>query len=278
VSVLDPRRSTHELPRVTRRRWFLSLARNHVRRQLASQFDGVYVSGLTEARAICREQPVIIAPNHVAWWDAFLVVLLDEALGTESYCLMDAQNLRRLPFFRWLGAIELARGDLANSYRDLTRSLQLLSAPTRALWIFPQGRQRPPHLRPLQLQSGVALLAQQSHRPVLPVSISYAYLDAPQPRIMVRFNSALNGWTVSEKERVSWRQSLRLLESRLVEGLDANDQYVLANATANAEQGAMAGPFEDYLPLVAGKGHSGDTPAGARFLSFLAGISDGKQR
>lgn len=259
MSGLRYRGSKETLPRIERRRWFLALARAYVRRKLANNFHGVYVHGLAEVQTLCKTRPVIIAPNHVAWWDAFLVVLLDEALGTESYCLMDAQNLRRLPFFRWLGAIELARGDDAGSYHDLMRSLQLLSAPGRALWLFPQGRQRPPHIRPLALQSGVALLAQQSRLPIVPVSISYAYLDAPKPRIVIHFNQAIDSFASTEKEHVPWRRSLYMLESRIVAGLDANDRFVVDN------QG-------DYRPLLDRDAPSTDTPAGARLLTLFAGL------
>jgi 1-acyl-sn-glycerol-3-phosphate acyltransferase len=263
VSGLRYRGLAAKLPRVERQRWFLALARAYVRRKLANNFHGVYVKGLADVQNLCRNGPVIIAPNHVAWWDAFLVVLLDEALGTESYCLMDAQNLRRLPFFRWIGAIELTRGDEAASYHDLLRSLQLLSAPGRALWLFPQGRQRPPHIRPLALQSGIALLAQQSRLPVVPVSISYAYLDAPEPRIVIHFSGAIDSFASSEKERLPWRQWLDMLESRIVDGLDANDQFILEN------QG-------DYRPLLDRNVPSTDTPAGGRLLSFFAGAGRGR--
>ena len=83
----------------TRRPWFLHLARRYVRRRMRGAFDGVYVAGLAAARERAARRPLIFAMNHVAWWDAFVVVTIDEALDTESYCLMDTENLVRLPFF-----------------------------------------------------------------------------------------------------------------------------------------------------------------------------------
>ncbi len=234
-----------------RRPWFLSLARRYVRRRLARNFDGVFVRGLDRARMLCAAHPVVIAPNHVAWWDAFLVVLLDQALQTEGYCLMDSASLRRLPFFRWLGAVELDRSNPRRSLRDLSASLSLLDRPGRALWIFPQGDQRPSHLRPLGLQKGVALLAQKSRVPVLPLSISYLYSKAPRPRIVVTFGTPL----VEPMRRTHF---MNALESRLVEGLDANDRFLLAGDA-------------EFEPLLSSARDSSDTPAGARLLAAFGG-------
>jgi 1-acyl-sn-glycerol-3-phosphate acyltransferase len=266
MSGLHYRASGTLLPRVERRRVFLGLARGYVRRKLKANFDGVYVAGLDEVQTLCRQRPVIFAPNHVAWWDAFLAVSLDEALGTEGYCLMDSRNLQRLSFFRWLGAIELSRGNQTDALRDLMQSLQLLSGPGRVLWVFPQGRQRPPHIRPLALQSGIALLAQQSRLPVVPVSISYSYLDAPRPRITVNFGHAIDPTDPGsdrpadgERAGSSWRRWLEGLETRLLTGLDANDRFILDSAG-------------DYRPLLSAGRSSSDTPIGARLLTFFIGL------
>ena len=74
--------------------WFLALARRYARRRLARGLDGFFADGLEAARAAVRARPVVLAANHVGWWDSFLVVALDEALGTEGYALMDAGSVR----------------------------------------------------------------------------------------------------------------------------------------------------------------------------------------
>lgn len=236
-----------------RRPWFLKLARRYVRRQLGSHFDGVFVRGLAEIKAFCATNPVIVAANHTCWWDAFLVVLLDEALGSESYCLMDRENLDRLPFFGWIGALALDRENPKKCLRDLRASARLLDEPRRVLWIFPQGEQRPFHLRPLNLQSGVAFVAQQSGVGVVPLSISYLYAHSPRARILACFGAPLPSEPIG-----LWRPFLRRLEERLVAGLEMNDGFLLAQKP-------------DYQLLLASKRDSTDTTQGARLLSRWIG-------
>jgi 1-acyl-sn-glycerol-3-phosphate acyltransferase len=170
---------------------------------------------------------------------------------------MDADNLRRLPFFGWIGAVSLDRGNSRNAYRDLKRSLQLLNRPGRVMWVFAQGRQRPPHLRPLDLQRGVAFLTQQSGAPVVPLSISYLYGDAPRPRLYLHFGEAM----AESDGRRSW---MKELEARLIGGLEENDRCFLGEGTG-------------YRMLLEPTTDSGDTPPAARLLATLTGAGSGRK-
>ncbi|MBV9775069.1 MAG: lysophospholipid acyltransferase family protein [Gemmatimonadetes bacterium] len=162
--------------------WFLAVARRYVRRRLARSLDGLHAAGIERARAAAREGPVILAANHVSWWDPFLLVALDEALGTEGYALMDAGNLRGLPFFARLGAVPLDRASPARMRAGLRTAAARLDRPGRAVWMFPQGRLRPAHLRPLGLHPGVALLARLAPGAVVvPAAFQYAFAEHPAP-------------------------------------------------------------------------------------------------
>lgn len=206
-------------PLVRRKPWVLALARWYGRRRVAETFDGLFVEGLAEARHRAAREPLILAMNHVAWWDSFVVVLLDQALGTESYCLMDAQNLGKLPFFGWIGAVPLRRDSPRDALLDLKASATLLDRPGRVLWIFPQGHQRPSHLRPLGLERGVSILANDAKATVLPVSLTYSFREAPQPTIAVSFGAPATVRRSGPPEA---------LERSLVGGLDRNDTFITA--------------------------------------------------
>ena len=172
--------------------WFLGLARPYVRRRLARGLDGFYAAGVEAAREVARDRPVILAANHVGWWDSFLVVALDEALGTEGYALMDAESVRRLPFFARLGALPLDRGGASTSRAGLRAAAAKLSGPGRALWIFPQGHHRPAHLRPLGFMGGVSLLARMvPEAAVIPIAIQYAWGEQPMPAAWAHLGAPL---------------------------------------------------------------------------------------
>lgn len=195
-----------------KRRWALSLARSYSRRALRRRFEAVYVEGLEETRALARATPLVFAANHTSWWDAFALLALDDALGTDGYVLMDEAHLRRLSFFAPLGALPLARDDALAARRQLLTATRLLDQPGRALWIFPQGEQRPAHLRPLGFRAGVRLLMNQAHCPVVPVAITPIWRNRPEPALFIHLGAPVSPST--EKSAV-----VRSLEESVAAGL-----------------------------------------------------------
>lgn len=200
--------------RDAKRPWALALARRYARRSLRRSFDGVFVHGLDDVIALTRQGPVIFAANHVCWWDAFALVLVDEACGTDGRVLMDEQNLARLPFFGAIGALPISTTGGARVRRQLADATATLKGPGRTLWIFPQGRQRAWHLRPLGFQPGLALLARRAGVPVIPVSLAYPWQEAPRPSLVLRFGPPVDGSDVAA------------VEAAVAAGLDAIDAAV----------------------------------------------------
>ena len=233
---------------------FLALARRYGRRRLRRSFEAFLASDLDAVRRLASETPLVVAANHVAFWDPFLVVALDEALGTESYCLMDAHNLARLPFFGWIGAVALDRSSPRAALAHLHASAALADRPGRLLWIFPQGRQRPADARPLGLEHGVRLLARDTGLPVLPVAFDYRFHEAPRPYALARIGEP---FTFAEAPGAAF---LPELERRLVEGLERTRLF--------ADAGPSAVP--ELRPLV-GRGPGERLPFGARLLGWLGG-------
>lgn len=233
---------------------FLYLARRYVRRALARDLDGLRVAGLERARAAVQGGPVILAANHVGFWDSFLVVALDEALGTEGRALMHRENLSGLPFFGWLGAIPL---DPARPREGLRRAGALLDRPGRAVWIFPQGGHRPAHLRPLGFEPGVRLLARLAPRAsTVPVALQYAWDEAAVPRAWVCFGEPLLTAAVAAPggpERV---------EGATEAGLARIDR-------------ALGGDTAGWTQLVPSRHRRPDRGVGARLLAALGGAARG---
>jgi 1-acyl-sn-glycerol-3-phosphate acyltransferase len=229
---------------VRRKPWFLALARRYVRRRFRREFDGFHVEGLERIRALVAREPVIVASTHVAWWDALFAIQMDWLLGTETYCLMDADNLKRLPFFGWVGAVPLDRSSPKRALKDMKAAATLLDRPGRVLWIFPQGRQRPAHLRPLDLQPGVRWLARTSGARTVPLALNYLFREGPAPAVVSSF-----GEPIGAREDLVSR-----LDAELRGGLDRIDRFV----------DAAEGAFEEQL-----LGASDQVPLAGRLLSKL---------
>ena len=244
-----------------RKAWAARLAARYARRQFSRSFDGVFVAGLEATRDLARAQPILLAPTHVSWWDALLLVLLDDALETDGRALMDADNLSRLPFFGALGAVPLhrGRGQRSRMRRDLAFALSTLDRPGRALWVFPQGRQRPVSVRPLGLAPGVQLLARQAQAPVVPVALRYGYREAERPAVVVHFGSPLDGRAPD---------LLGDLEAALISGLDAGEALLDAPGLV----GPAVPEGSPFSPLIAPADVPGDQDPATRALSALTRI------
>lgn len=229
----------------TRHPVFLRFARPYTRRRVARKLDGLWVSGLDESRTALAGAPLIFASNHVAWWDALLLVAIDEALGGLGWAVMDSANLRRVPFLGWVGALPLDRSSPERSRQCLEDSAALLDRPGRALWIFPQGRQRPAHLRPLDLKArGLQILHARSPVDIVPVSFDYVFLERDRPAAIVRFGAPLPGGTLGG-ERL-----LPAVESALLCGLSVIDDAVRQATDGRRARTDPHDPLPGFAPLV----------------------------
>ena len=247
-------------PSAVRTPWFLGVARRYVRRRLAHGLDGLRAAGVERAREAAAAGPVILAANHVSWWDPFLVVALDEALGTEGYALMDAANLAGLPFFARLGAVPLDRSTPARLRAGLRAGAALLDRPGRAVWMFPQGRLRPAHLRPLGLHPGIALLARLAPgASVVPVAFQYAFGEHPAPAALAWLGEPIPPRIAASPEGTA------LLEIALEAGLRGIDAVLAGDAPPLPElvPSRLRRPDEGLGSRVLGRWRAGG-PGGGR--------------
>jgi 1-acyl-sn-glycerol-3-phosphate acyltransferase len=246
----------------TKRPWVLSLARRYARRTVRQRFDGLYVEGLAEAARVVGDRPVLFCANHVCWWDTFALVLVDEALGADGHALMDQENLARLPFFGALGALPLDVDGGAQARRRVDDAVRVLDRAGRALWIFPQGRQRAAHLRPLGFKPGLRLIATRAARGgavIVPVALAYPWREAAAPSIAVRFGDAIDPSATPREELVA------VVEARVARMLDDMD------ALLDGPRDDRRTPPAPGQLLVAPRRTSSDDGLGARLLRRFFG-------
>lgn len=169
-----------------------SLFGTYVRARVRRGLDGLWVRDLDVVLGAAQGRPVVLAATHVAWWDGMLLFPLDDALGRQGRVWMDAENLRRHAYFRALGALPLDRSGPAGLLRSVRGAKAWLDRPGRHLWVFPQGRQRPQWVRPLELHPGAAWLAKQVGAALVPVAIAYGFRESPVPAAVVSFGQPVH--------------------------------------------------------------------------------------
>jgi 1-acyl-sn-glycerol-3-phosphate acyltransferase len=179
---------------------------------------------------------------------------------------MDAQNLRGLPFLGWVGALPLDRRSPERSRACLETSAALLDRPGRALWMFPQGRQRPAHLRPLDLKPhGLQILHQRSPVDVVAVSVNYVFLERNRPAAVVRFSAPMPAATVAGHRLVP------AVESALLDGLAEIDAAAVAATDGRRARTHPRDPLPGFAALVRPRGALPQNGFGSRLLRAYQG-------
>jgi len=145
------------------------------------------VSGLP--RALPAEVPLVLAAQHVSWWDAFTLREVHRILrpGAPIYSLMAERELRRFPLFALIGAFGMdpARpASVLHAVRWLAARVR--ERPDATVIFFPQGRIWPSHRRPLGFRRGIEVFARRlGPCAVLPVALHHEPLNAPAPTVVV---------------------------------------------------------------------------------------------
>lgn len=165
----------------------------HAEARFRRTFHSVRVHGLETLAHVLEAGPCIVVSNHTSWWDPMLAIVVANRMleGCDGYALMDARNLRRLPFLGRLGGFGFESGDAGDGALALRYAARLLRRPRVLVWIFPQGRERPVDERPLAFQRGAAALARLARVPVVPAALRYQFGEAERPTCYASFGPSL---------------------------------------------------------------------------------------
>ena len=245
-------------PAVAFFRWFS-------RRKLAGALDGVYVRGLDTLKQSLADGPVIVALNHASWWDILLIIWLDGLVDADARAVMDAKNLRKLPYFGLIGAVPLEREDKAQAWRDIAAIAGLLDRENRLVFIYPQGRHRPTGIRPLGLKPGVRVLAAQAQVPVVPISVQYGFRETEKITATLDIRPPLA--PPVDGADPAW---LAQLEAALVDGLAAGEAWL--------DKGHKAADGGGFSVAIAPKKAAKQDGLAARMLGWMVRLATGRGR
>lgn len=177
-------------------RWFNAWFARHARARIERTFGRVLVHGLEDVRRLKQDASLLLVANHSTWWDALVALYASELLlGGGGYAMMDAANLARLPFFRRVGAFGVDLSSATDGARGIRYAGKLLGQAGRAVWVFPQGRERSP-FGPLELLPGAAQIARiQKRAVVVPVGLRYVFAGTERPDLRISFGAPLTRTT-----------------------------------------------------------------------------------
>jgi len=230
-----------------KRRLFDAWFAGHAGRRIGRSFARARVRGLETAAAARETAPLLLVSNHVSWWDPLVALWLSRrVLHLDGHALMDAENLRRLPFFRKVGAFGVDLADPRDGAKALRYGARLLDRPGRMVWVFPEGRERPAGGRPLPFLPGAAAMARLAREAVvLPVGLAYVFAGTERPDLYVSIGAAL---PAVGDPAAGARVQAEAVEAELdritaaVEGRDAGFETLLARGRrlGRAAEGTLA--------------------------------------
>ncbi len=195
--------------------WFLGRARARLR----AGFTSLRVRGAEHVREAAARGPVLLVGNHTSWWDPLVVFYLSRAFfELDGHAMMDASNLRKLPFFSRIGAFGVDLDDPADGARALRYAARLLrGGPGRMVAVFAQGRERPVTERPLGFRPGSAELARLAPGArVVPFALRYEMQGDEKPHAYVAFGAPLG----AERSVARAREAQEGAVTRLLDELD----------------------------------------------------------
>jgi 1-acyl-sn-glycerol-3-phosphate acyltransferase len=183
--------------------WFNAWFCGHARSRIRNTFGEVRVRGLETARAYAAEAPLLVVSNHTSWWDLLVALhVWTHMLGTAGHAMMDAKNLRRLPFFALVGAFGVDLDNAADGAAVIRYAARLLEAPGNLVWVCPQGAERPITERPLGFRAGSGEIARVAKKAkVLPVGIRYEFGGTERPTLWISFGEAVPAGRDTAKNR-----------------------------------------------------------------------------
>ena len=227
--------------------WFAA----HARRRIERRFARVRVHGLERVRALSAAGPLLVVSNHTSWWDPLLVLHASQHLiGADGHALMDAENLRKLPFFALVGAFGVDLDDPSDGAAVIRYAARLLDREGRLVWIFPQGRERPVTERPLGFRPGSAEIARVSVRATtVPAAMRYEIAATERPDLYLSFGPPVPPDRDVTRGRVAQERAVEAEMDRI----------------ERAVRGEMGLDFED----VHRSNESATGAAAARALAFL---------
>lgn len=164
-------------------------------------------------------QPTVVFLNHASWWDPLVCLHLAQRYFPhhDGYAPIDAQALRKYPFFRRLGFFGVESDSPRGAATFLRVAHAVLQQPKAMLWVTPQGRFADTRQRPLHFKPGLGHLAahlarHHSAAPVrfLPLALDYTFWEERLPEVLLRFGPHSIPQPGDPTEPAAWTQRLEL--------------------------------------------------------------------
>lgn len=210
--------------------WFERAFAVYNRQLLKRRFNSFQIFGLDFLKNKGEMMPLVIYANHSSWWDGLVFLEILRRINSENYVLMEEKQLRKLFFFRWLGAFSVVRENPRQAIKSINYAANLLSENSnRTLLIFPQGEILLNDVRPLRFYQGLARIIEKVQKcRVTPAALRFEFEGNFKPEIYAKIGEPE---ILQIDENYNVKNSTSDYERRLTETLESLKRDVTARVT-----------------------------------------------
>lgn len=147
---------------------------------------------LNQPDSLDPDLPLILLPNHSTWWDGFFFYLINHHFFQRKiYLMMLEEQLKKNPFFKYVGAYSINPGTLSGVKESINYTLDLLNEQhkiPKIFCIFPQGELLP-WTSPVSYQKGIAFILKRIENPVqvCPLNMHAFFRASQYPDVLIKF-------------------------------------------------------------------------------------------
>lgn len=182
--------------RAAHKKWARWIFNPYCRRLLKKNFSSFYrVNGYP---SFPQGGPLLVAPNHISWWDGFFIdFACRQFINRKPFLMMLEEQLKRYRFFQKVGAYSINPRLIGSIIESARYTREILKTSDHFVILYPQGDIEPFEKRPLTLKRGLQLFIRETPAAaVLPVGFKIQYYNQKRPSVIVRFGEPLSALSV----------------------------------------------------------------------------------
>ncbi len=175
-------------------RFFFTQYINYI---LRKNFSHLYF--VNEIPEIPKNRALLLTPNHMSWWDGFIIDYLNRKfLCKKFHVMMLEEQLKKYWFFKHLGAYSIEPKSKTSIDETFLYTGELLHHQENIVVLFPQGELFPFMRRPVDIKKGITHLNQYTHTNfiILPLFLTISFYNEKLPEIYVRFGDLMDNKTL----------------------------------------------------------------------------------
>ena len=162
---------------------------------LEDRFHAFYYKGAENFYKKEADCPVIMFAPHSNWWDGIVGYHITNRIFKKEIRLM-VEELNRFPLLRRAGAFNVNKKSAQASMDAIKYSVDVLADLKSVLYLFPQGIIKPPNFRPIELQTGLAYIAEKAVNrygkvALMPIAVNYMFLRDNRPEVLVEMGELI---------------------------------------------------------------------------------------